>query len=161
MKIKLLAVGTKMPTWVTQGYNEYARRMPSDMQLQLHEIGLGFRGKGADLQRAIAKEGEQMLASIPAQDQVIALDVLGTSWSTEQLAKQCGDWRMGGRNVTLLVVDFLISSPPAIIIRDAIVNYIPPILADKFCHNVGSPTVRVQFLRHKHSYRHETFHGDQ
>ena len=75
MKIKLLAVGTKMPTWVTQGYNEYARRMPSDMQLQLHEIGLGFRGKGADLQRAIAKEGEQMLASIPAQDQVIALHV--------------------------------------------------------------------------------------
>ena len=103
MKIKLLAVGTKMPTWVTQGYDEYARRMPSDMQLQLHEIGLGFRGKGADVQRAIVKEGEQMLASIPAQDQVIALDVLGTSWSTEQLAKQCGDWRMGGRNVTLLV----------------------------------------------------------
>ena len=103
MKIKLLAVGTKMPAWVTQGYDEYARRMPSDMQLQLQELNLGFRGKGADLKRAIAKEGEQMLAAIPAQDHVIALDVLGTPWSTEQLAKQCGDWRMGGRNVTLLV----------------------------------------------------------
>ncbi|MFT5930016.1 MAG: 23S rRNA (pseudouridine1915-N3)-methyltransferase [Oceanospirillaceae bacterium] len=103
MKIKLLAVGTKMPSWVTQGYDEYARRMPSDMQLQLQELGLGFRGKSADLKRAIAKEGEQMLAAIPAQDYVIALDVLGKPWSTEQLAKQCGDWRMGGRNVTLLV----------------------------------------------------------
>ena len=51
MKIKLLAVGTKMPTWVIQGYDEYARRMPSDMQLQLHELSLGFRGKGADLKR--------------------------------------------------------------------------------------------------------------
>ena len=103
MKIKLLAVGTKMPSWVTQGYDEYARRMPSDMQLQLQELGLGFRGKSADLKRAIAKEGEQMLAAIPAQDYVIALDVLGNPWSTQQLAKQCGDWRMSGRNVTLLV----------------------------------------------------------
>ena len=103
MKIKLLAVGTKMPAWVTQGYDEYARRMPSDMQLQLQELALGFRGKGADLTRAIAKEGEQMLAAIPAQDYVIALDVLGKPWSTEQLAKECGNWRMGGCNVTLLV----------------------------------------------------------
>jgi len=103
MKIKLLAVGTKMPTWVTQGYDEYARRMPSDMQLEIQELSLGFRGKGADLKRAIGKEGEQMLAAIPAQDQVIALDVLGTPWSTLQLAKQCGDWRMAGHNVTLLV----------------------------------------------------------
>jgi 23S rRNA (pseudouridine1915-N3)-methyltransferase len=73
------------------------------MQLQLQELNLGFRGKGADLKRAIAKEGEQMLAAIPAQDYVIALDVLGKAWSTHDLAKQCGDWRMGGRNVTLLV----------------------------------------------------------
>ena len=103
MKIKLLAVGTKMPAWVTQGYDEYARRMPSEMQLQLQELGLGFRGKGADLKRAIANEGEQMLAAIPDQDHVIALDVLGKPWSTQDLAKQCGQWRMNGRNVTLLV----------------------------------------------------------
>ena len=103
MKIKLLAVGTKMPAWVTQGYDEYARRMPSEMQLQLQELGLGFRGKGADLKRAIAKEGEQMLAAIPDQDHVLALDVLGKPWSTPDLAKQCGQWRMNGRNVTLLV----------------------------------------------------------
>jgi 23S rRNA (pseudouridine1915-N3)-methyltransferase len=103
MKIKLLAVGTKMPAWVTQGYDEYAKRMPHDMQLQLQELSLGFRGKGADLKRAIAKEGEQMLAAIPVQDYVIALDLKGQAWSTEQLAQQCGQWRMAGRNVTLLV----------------------------------------------------------
>jgi len=103
MKIKLLAVGTKMPAWVIQGYDEYAKRMPHDMQLQLQELSLGFRGKGADLKRAIAKEGEQMLAAIPAQDYVIALDLKGQAWSTEQLAQQCGQWRMAGRNVTLLV----------------------------------------------------------
>lgn len=103
MKIKLLAVGTKMPAWVTQGYDEYAKRMPHDMQLQLQELSLGFRGKGADLKRAIAKEGEQMLAAIPAQDYVIALDLAGQAWSTQQLAQQCGQWRMAGRNVTLLV----------------------------------------------------------
>ena len=45
MKIKLLAVGTKMPAWVTTGYQEYAKRLPADMQLQLQELPLGFHDK--------------------------------------------------------------------------------------------------------------------
>ena len=103
MKIKLLAVGTKMPSWVTTGYQEYAKRLPSDMQLQLQELPLGFRGKSADPAKAMQKEGESMLAAIGNGDRVVALDVLGKPWCTEQLAEQCADWRMDGRNVSLLV----------------------------------------------------------
>jgi 23S rRNA (pseudouridine1915-N3)-methyltransferase len=103
MKIKLLAVGTKMPSWVTTGYQEYAKRLPSDMQLQLQELPLGFRGKSADPAKAMHKEGESMLAAIGNGDRVVALDVLGKPWSTQQLAEQCADWRMDGRNISLLV----------------------------------------------------------
>ncbi|HCH24661.1 MAG TPA: 23S rRNA (pseudouridine(1915)-N(3))-methyltransferase RlmH [Oceanospirillaceae bacterium] len=103
MKIKLLAVGTKMPSWVTTGYQEYAKRLPSDMQLQLQELPLGFRGKSADPAKAMHKEGESMLAAIGNGDRVVALDVLGKPWSTPQLAEQCAAWRMDGRNVSLLV----------------------------------------------------------
>jgi len=53
MKIKLLAVGTKMPTWVTTGFNEYNKRMPKEMSVEVVEISIGPRGKGADLKRAI------------------------------------------------------------------------------------------------------------
>ncbi len=88
MKIRLIAVGTKMPGWVTEGFNEYIKRLPNEFSLELVEIALGHRGKGADLARAKRQEGEQMLAAIPKGDRVIALEVGGKNWSTEQLAEQ-------------------------------------------------------------------------
>jgi 23S rRNA (pseudouridine1915-N3)-methyltransferase len=103
MKIRLLAVGGKMPDWVTQGFNEYVKRLPAEMSLELVELPLGHRGKSADPQRAIRQEGDAMLAAIPKGDKVIALEVLGKPWSTEQLASQMENWHMDGCNVSLLV----------------------------------------------------------
>lgn len=103
MRVRLIAIGGKMPRWVTDGYNEYAKRLPPDMQLELVELPLGHRGKNSDVARAKKLEGDQMLAAIPKGDRVIALEVGGKSWSTEQLADQLEDWRMDGRNVSLLV----------------------------------------------------------
>jgi 23S rRNA (pseudouridine1915-N3)-methyltransferase len=103
MRINLIAVGTKMPSWVNDGVAEYSKRMPADFSLQITEIALGQRGKNADIERAIKKEGELMLAAIPERDHVIALEVGGKPWSTEQLAENAGHWRMSGNNVSLLV----------------------------------------------------------
>ncbi len=92
-----------MPGWVTEGFNEYLKRLPNEFSLELVEIPLGHRGKGADLARAKRQEGEQMLAAIPKGDRVIALEVGGKNWSTEQLAEQAELWQMSGQNVCLLV----------------------------------------------------------
>jgi 23S rRNA (pseudouridine1915-N3)-methyltransferase len=103
MNINLIAVGTRMPAWVNDGYREYARRLPRECSLSLTEIPLGQRAKSSAVERAIAEEGARMLAAIPANQRVIALDVKGRSWSTEQLAGQLGLWMQDGRNVSLLV----------------------------------------------------------
>jgi 23S rRNA (pseudouridine1915-N3)-methyltransferase len=103
MRIKLIAVGTKMPQWVEQGYTEYTKRLPQDFSLELIELPLGHRGKGADRNRAIAQEGKLMSAATPSRDRVIALEVKGKPWSTENLADQIQAWQMDGRNVSLLV----------------------------------------------------------
>ncbi|WP_163835461.1 23S rRNA (pseudouridine(1915)-N(3))-methyltransferase RlmH [Spartinivicinus ruber] len=103
MRVRLIAVGTKMPSWVDAGYNEYAKRLPSDCKLECCEISLGKRTKGSDLKRAQKKEGEQMLSAIASNDKVIALDLTGKPWSTEQLADQLSGWRLEGRNIALLV----------------------------------------------------------
>ncbi|BBB28460.1 23S rRNA (pseudouridine(1915)-N(3))-methyltransferase RlmH [Neptunomonas japonica] len=103
MKIRLLAVGGKMPDWVTTGFNEYSKRLPHEMTLELVELTLGHRGKGADMARAIRQEGDAMLAAIPKGDRIIALEVEGRSWSTEQLAEKVSEWQMDGRNISLLV----------------------------------------------------------
>lgn len=92
-----------MPDWVTRGYDEYARRMPAECSLQLVEIAPGKRSKGADLPRIMQQEGVQTLAAIPRGAKVIALDVKGQPWSTEELAKQMESWRQDGRDVVLLV----------------------------------------------------------
>jgi 23S rRNA (pseudouridine1915-N3)-methyltransferase len=103
MQIHLIAVGVRMPAWVQQGYTEFARRLPPEMQLRLVEIPPGRRGKGADLKRAMREEGERMLKAIPKGARVLALDVRGKGWSTEQLAEQLRRWLADGRDLALLV----------------------------------------------------------
>lgn len=103
MQIHLIAVGEKMPRWVQEGYGEYAKRLPAECSLKLVEIPPGRRGKNADIARAVRDEGERMLAAIPKGARVIALEVNGRDWSTEQLAGQLDGWLAGGQDVALLV----------------------------------------------------------
>ncbi|MEH6617752.1 MAG: 23S rRNA (pseudouridine(1915)-N(3))-methyltransferase RlmH [Porticoccus sp.] len=103
MRLRIIAVGTKMPDWVSAGCNEYLKRLPSELNLEIVELPLGQRGKGADINRAIVREGEAMLKAIGEHDHVIALDVLGKPWSTEQLAGKLQQWQLSGDNFSLLV----------------------------------------------------------
>ncbi|GGA97763.1 MULTISPECIES: 23S rRNA (pseudouridine(1915)-N(3))-methyltransferase RlmH [Agarivorans] len=103
MKIQLVAVGTKMPAWVETAYQEYARRFPKDMPLELIEVNAGKRGKNADIKRILDKEGEATLAVIPKGNRVVTLEVTGKSWTTPQLAQQLEAWKMDGRDVSLLI----------------------------------------------------------
>ncbi len=103
MNIHLISVGTRMPKWVEQGFAEYAKRMPTECALKLVEIAPGHRGKGADIARAVRDEGERMLKAIPRDCHIIALEVKGKEWSTEQLAGKLSHWMGSGRDLVLLV----------------------------------------------------------
>ncbi|WP_198264167.1 23S rRNA (pseudouridine(1915)-N(3))-methyltransferase RlmH [sulfur-oxidizing endosymbiont of Gigantopelta aegis] len=103
MNIYLLAVGNKMPDWVTKGYNEYAKRLNGDCHLKLVEIAPGKRGKNADLVRIKKAEGDKLLDAIPKGCLVIALEVLGKVWSTEKLSQQMDTWLHSGQDVALLI----------------------------------------------------------
>ncbi|WP_226662865.1 23S rRNA (pseudouridine(1915)-N(3))-methyltransferase RlmH [Microbulbifer aggregans] len=106
MKIRILAAGGKMPSWVQEGYHEYAKRLPRELTLEMVEIPLGNRGQknsAALVEKARQKEGEAMLAALGPRDHVVALDVKGKSWSTEQLSSELAGWQMSGDNVSLLI----------------------------------------------------------
>lgn len=92
-----------MPGWVEAGWHDYARRLPPECALRLVEIEPGHRGKGAGIEAARREECERLLAAIPKGAQVVALDVAGTAWSTEQLATELGRWLGAGRDLALLV----------------------------------------------------------
>ena len=103
MRIHLNAVGTRMPSWVTTGYEEYAKRMPRECALRLVEIPPGNRQKSRTTEQAREEEGRQMLAALPRDCLVIALEVTGKAWTTETLAAQLTDWLGSGRDVAMLV----------------------------------------------------------
>ncbi|PXX97466.1 23S rRNA (pseudouridine(1915)-N(3))-methyltransferase RlmH [Halomonas sp. LBP4] len=103
MRVRLLAVGSRMPAWVTQGVEEYRKRLPRDFALEVEEITPGQRGKNADLGRAVALEAERIRARLRGDERVVALEVGGKAWSTEQLAREAEAWRLEGRDVALLV----------------------------------------------------------
>jgi 23S rRNA (pseudouridine1915-N3)-methyltransferase len=103
MNIHLIAIGGRMPDWVEQGYEEYAKRLPAECALRLTEISAGRRGKNADLARILNDEAQRMLAAIPKAAIVVALEVNGRAWSTERLANQLQDWMNAGQDLALLI----------------------------------------------------------
>lgn len=103
MRIHLIAAGNRMPEWVIMGYSEFAGRMPSECRLNLIEIPIPKRAKGRETVRRIKQEGERMLAAIPKDCDVMALDVSGQEWTTEELAKELARWLQNGQDIALLV----------------------------------------------------------
>jgi len=103
MDILLIAVGTKMPAWVNEAYQEYAGRMPRHCGLKLIEIQAGKRRRNADIRRINREEGERLLKAVPPAARVIALERTGSQKSTEQLSAAMQGWLSEGRDVAFMI----------------------------------------------------------
>jgi len=103
MKCRLIAIGERAPGWVAQGFAEYRKRLSHWLPLELVEIEPGVRGKGRDPQRAIEEEGRRVLAAVPKGALVVALEVAGRSYSSEQLSQRLEHWRGQGRDLAFLI----------------------------------------------------------
>lgn len=75
-----------MPSWVDEAVREFSKRLQESVQLHLIEIPLLRRGKSMDLTRILDKETATIRESIPHGSRLIALDVDGESFTSEQLA---------------------------------------------------------------------------
>ena len=103
MQIKLVAVGTRMPIWVNQAFQEYAQRMPKLCQLELREITAKKRGKNADTARILRDEASAIVDAIPSTFSTIALDRKGKSINTEQLAQHMQNWIDESQDVAIVI----------------------------------------------------------
>ncbi len=103
MRTRIVAIGDRMPAWIAEGFSEYARRMAHEMHLELIEIASRRRAGERDPSRAIKAEGAAVLAAIPRDCHVVALDGAGNAWSSEHLARQLDGWRMQSRDLALLI----------------------------------------------------------
>ena len=103
MRISVLAVGTRMPDWVTAAVSQYGERLPRELKLEWREIPLAQRDKRSNPSQLREREGEALLKAVPRGDRVIALAIEGSPLSTGQLAPQLQDWQMTGDNYSLLI----------------------------------------------------------
>lgn len=103
MRLTVVAIGQRMPSWITQGWAEYARRFPRGLSLELKEIPAIRRSGNADIESIRHREGELLLQALPDKGHVIALDENGRQWSTVELSRQLQNWMQDGQDVTFLV----------------------------------------------------------
>ena len=86
MRIRVLAVGSRMPDWVRETYADYAMRLRTSLKLQLLEIPLGPRGAPSAVQAAVRLEGKRILVALRPKDFVVALDEKGDEFTTREFA---------------------------------------------------------------------------
>lgn len=103
MRISLLAVGTRLPAWISDGFETYQKRLPGHIQLELQEIAPGPRGGKNDGRKARAEEGARILRRVDASHLFIALDERGREWSTTELAGEMDKWLSNSPRVALAV----------------------------------------------------------
>jgi 23S rRNA (pseudouridine1915-N3)-methyltransferase len=103
MKLLLVAVGHKMPGWITQGYNEYAKRMPREAKVELIEIKAEPRTTGKTAEQMMQAEAQRILGALPDDSLRIALDERGATPTTKQLAAQMQGWMHGGQDVAFII----------------------------------------------------------
>jgi 23S rRNA (pseudouridine1915-N3)-methyltransferase len=103
VRLVVVAASNRQPGWIEEGFAEYARRLRGGYALELKEIALGRRGaKGAPAD-AVEREGERMLAAVPAGARVVALDERGAAWRTSDLAGRIVAWQRLGAPVCFLI----------------------------------------------------------
>lgn len=96
MRVTILAVGHKMPGWIQEGFQEYARRMPPEVRVELTELKPEERGAGRSVEKARAAEGVRMLEALPEGATLLALDERGKAFSTQALAAMLTEWMRDG-----------------------------------------------------------------
>lgn len=103
MQLVLIAVGQRMPGWVDEAFDDYAKRMPPEMRVVLREIKPEPRVGGKKAEALMAAERERIEGALPRGALLIALDERGRDLDSVGLSRQLDQWRHAGRDVALLI----------------------------------------------------------
>lgn len=103
MNITVLAVGTKMPRWVDEAVNEYAKRFGRDIRYTLKEIKPEKRGGGTTAAQGMAAEEKRLLEALPAGAFLVILDERGQAPTSVQLAEHLNRWQQNGEHVCFII----------------------------------------------------------
>ena len=102
MKLLIVAVGQRVPDWAQTAYDDYAKRFPPELKVELKAVKTEPRASKT-LEQLYAAERKRIEEAIPRGTRIVALDERGTSLSTVALAGKLKDWQLGGDDVALVI----------------------------------------------------------
>ena len=103
MNITVLAVGNKMPRWVDEAVQEYAKRFGRDVQYTLKEIKPEKRGAGVNTAQGMAAEEKRILEALPDNAFLVVLDERGKAPTSVELAQYMQRWQQDGEHICFVI----------------------------------------------------------
>jgi 23S rRNA (pseudouridine1915-N3)-methyltransferase len=102
MKLLIVAVGQRVPDWAQTAYDDYAKRFPPELRVELKAVKTEPRGSKT-LETLLAAERDRIQAALPKGCRVVVLDERGTALSTLALAQQLKQWQLASDDVALVI----------------------------------------------------------
>ena len=102
MKLRVVAVGQRVPDWAQTAWDDYAKRFPPELRVELKAVKTEPRASKT-LEALYAAERERIEAAIPKGSRIVALDERGTSLTTVALAAKLRQWQLEADDVALVI----------------------------------------------------------
>ena len=102
MKLLVVAVGQRMPDWAQAAWEDYAKRFPPELKLELRAVKTEPRGSKS-LPTLVAAERERIEAALAKGMRIVVLDERGTALTTRALATRLSAWQAEGDDVALVI----------------------------------------------------------
>jgi 23S rRNA (pseudouridine1915-N3)-methyltransferase len=102
MKLRIVALGHRMPAWVAAGFDDYAKRMPREYAVDMIELKPEPRDRGKPVPQMLAAEAVRIRAAC-AGHRVVALDERGAPWTTREFAARLAQWQADGADVAFVI----------------------------------------------------------
>ncbi|MDO8387128.1 MAG: 23S rRNA (pseudouridine(1915)-N(3))-methyltransferase RlmH [Polaromonas sp.] len=102
MRLTIVAVGQKVPDWAQTAYDDYAKRFPPELKVELKAVKTEPRASKT-LENLLAAERQRIEAVIPRGTRIVALDERGTAVTTLALSARLTGWQLGGDDVAIVI----------------------------------------------------------
>ena len=102
MKLWVAAVGQRQPAWADAAWDDFSKRFPPEMRLELKALKAEPRN-GKSPHQCMAAEAARIEAALPKGVRRVVLDERGSRWTTVALAERLDFWLGDGRDVAFLI----------------------------------------------------------
>ncbi|MCL2590025.1 MAG: 23S rRNA (pseudouridine(1915)-N(3))-methyltransferase RlmH [Betaproteobacteria bacterium] len=103
MRFVVIAVGHRIPAWTQAGFDDFARRMPRELPLELIEVKAEPRNLGKAPLMMMEAEAARIEAALPPHCHRVALDEHGIDFTSMALARRLEEWRAGGEDIAFII----------------------------------------------------------